>query len=46
MLGIPGPARVAVAAANFHDAAVRGGLADLRPHAWSWRPLPAATSAC
>ena len=30
MLGIPGPARVAAAAANFYDAAVRGGLADLR----------------
>ncbi len=30
MLGIPGPGRVAAAAANFYDAAVRGGLADLR----------------
>jgi polyhydroxyalkanoate synthase len=30
MLGIPGPARVAAAAANFYDASVRGGLADLR----------------
>ena len=30
MLGIPGPASVAAAAANFYDAAVRGGLADLR----------------
>ena len=30
MLGIPGPGRVAAAAANFYDAAFRGGLADLR----------------
>ena len=30
MLGIPGPGRVAAAAANFYDATVRGGLADLR----------------
>jgi len=30
MLGIPGPSRVAAAAANFYDATVRGGLADLR----------------
>jgi len=30
MLGIPGPGRVAAGAANFYDAAVRGGLADLR----------------
>jgi polyhydroxyalkanoate synthase len=30
MLGIPGPGRVASAAANFYDAAFRGGLADLR----------------
>ncbi len=30
MLGLPGPGRVAAAAANFYDAAVRGGLADLR----------------
>jgi len=30
MLGIPGPSRVAAAAANFYYAAVRGGLADLR----------------
>jgi polyhydroxyalkanoate synthase len=30
VLGIPGPASVASAAANFYDAAVRGGLADLR----------------
>ena len=30
MLGIPGPGRAAAAAANFYDAAFRGGLADLR----------------
>jgi polyhydroxyalkanoate synthase len=30
MLGIPGPASLAAAAANFYDAAFRGGLADLR----------------
>jgi polyhydroxyalkanoate synthase len=30
MLGIPGPASVAAAAANFYDATFRGGLADLR----------------
>jgi polyhydroxyalkanoate synthase subunit PhaC len=30
VLGIPGPGRVAAAAANFYDATVRGGLADLR----------------
>ena len=30
MLGIPGPGRVAAAAANFYDAAFRGDLADLR----------------
>jgi polyhydroxyalkanoate synthase len=30
VLGIPGPARVAAAAANFYDVAMRGGLADLR----------------
>jgi polyhydroxyalkanoate synthase len=30
VLGIPGPARVASAAATFYDAAVHGGLADLR----------------
>jgi polyhydroxyalkanoate synthase len=30
MLGIPGPGRVAEAAANLYDAATRGGVADLR----------------
>ena len=30
MLGYPRPGRVAAAAANFYDATVRGGLADLR----------------
>jgi len=30
MLRIPGPGSVAAGAANFYDAAVRGGLADLR----------------
>ena len=30
MLGIPGPGRIAGAAANLYDAATRGGVADLR----------------